>query len=648
MRSALLFTTILLFAIVPFSNPVTADGLDENSGITISASFDNSTEMTTLTVSMPVTDNATLLDELKSATFSINRHAEGDWPSYIEAITSEMQFCTPSTSNAECSGATFEIEHYASPFANSAFEYYLNFHNSYVVSNAVLEEISLILAVENLTGIYGDDLTTLSWDYPPETPMNHSIMIYSHDSPATRENWNSMAKTIVSSSIPAGTTSYEINYSGDLVEREIYYSVTLLYETSEDTRFLGNNTLVESVKEDNKAPIFLGELQASFNPDTDITTIDWGEGVSGDDLSINIYRSEVELLALDSNQLLATVDSSTTYFDLQIPINEHQQSWYAISLIDLEGNEITTLTDSSPVAGPVVESTTSAPTITNLAIDRNVDGSITLSWVDGTDDVDAIARVWRSTTGSIESLENAEELASMNASNEQFTHTPINSVDEAWYAITFDGRWGSSEISWHEDTLTPGVNSMINPVRETEVIDEDSADEILARVQSTTEAGSNLTDGASIFLGTLHEGDTIMISTSRAVDNISCNPPGASESTVASQSDWILSFSANQSAEMCLGTIIDGEYEIGFSLTWNFVEEVGDNDAVQDSYDEGFEDGQEFANDQANESVNESGTAAQDSNEDVSATNVILAIAILILLVYLLVMMRSPDYKEEE
>ena len=128
MRSALLFTTILLFAIVPFSNPVTADGLDENSGITISASFDNSTEMTTLTVSMPVTDNATLLDELKSATFSINRHAEGDWPSYIEAITSEIQFCTPSTSNAECSGATFEIEHYASPFANSPFEYLYLIH----------------------------------------------------------------------------------------------------------------------------------------------------------------------------------------------------------------------------------------------------------------------------------------------------------------------------------------------------------------------------------------------------------------------------------------------------------------------------------------------------------------------------------------
>ncbi|MGY8745182.1 MAG: hypothetical protein ACKVG2_01355, partial [Candidatus Poseidoniales archaeon] len=68
MRSALLFATILLFAIVPFSNSVTADGLDENSGITITASYDNSTEMTTLNITMPVTNNATLLDELKDAT----------------------------------------------------------------------------------------------------------------------------------------------------------------------------------------------------------------------------------------------------------------------------------------------------------------------------------------------------------------------------------------------------------------------------------------------------------------------------------------------------------------------------------------------------------------------------------------------------
>ena len=73
MRSALLFSTILFLAIIPLSIQTTADGLDENSGITITASFDNSTEMTTLNITMPETNNATLLDGLKDTTFSLYR-----------------------------------------------------------------------------------------------------------------------------------------------------------------------------------------------------------------------------------------------------------------------------------------------------------------------------------------------------------------------------------------------------------------------------------------------------------------------------------------------------------------------------------------------------------------------------------------------
>ena len=74
MRSALLFATILLFAIVPFSNTAAADGFHD---ITITASFDNSTETTTLNITMPVTNNATLLDELKDAIFYVGVLGEG-------------------------------------------------------------------------------------------------------------------------------------------------------------------------------------------------------------------------------------------------------------------------------------------------------------------------------------------------------------------------------------------------------------------------------------------------------------------------------------------------------------------------------------------------------------------------------------------
>ena len=645
MRCALLFTTILLFAIVPFSNPVTADGLDENPGITISASFDNSTELTTINITMPSTNNATLLDEMKDTTFSIYRMFAGEWPIVAETIVSEIQFCTQGSSNSECSGGSFEIEHYPL-LVDSAlnYQYLLAFNNVSILSNTLEEIITPSFAVENLSGTYSDDVTTLAWDYPESIAMNHSIMIYSHDSPATRESWNGLTKTIVSSSVPAGTTSYDINYSGELIERDIFYSVTLLYDTSEDTRFIGSNTLTNSLWEDNTAPLFVGELDVTFNPDTEVTTIDWGEGISDEDLVINIYRSDMELLILDSNSLTATVDASSSSFDLPIPIGEHRQSWYAISLEDSEGNEVQTLTESSPVAGPIIETTISSSTITNILVDRNIDGSITLNWDESISDPHAIAKVWRSITGPIDSFENLEELISTNVSNQQFTHDPINPVDEAWYAITIEAIWGSSAIPWHDETLIAGVNSMITPIRETEDIVVETTPSILAQVQSTTGAGGSISDGSLISLGDMYEGDIIIISTSVMVDKISCNDMTPQVSAVFSH--WALTFDANQSDETCLGTIIDGENEIGFTLTWNYIETIANNnnDTSNDTSNAtsnettNDDDDNEHQESEGNGEVGEKGTVA----------SIILAIIILILLVYLLVMMRSPNYEEEE
>ena len=638
MRSALLFTTILLFAIVPFSNPVTADGLDENSGITISASFDNSTEMTTLNITMPVTNNATLLDELKDATFSIFRMVSGEYPVGLE-ILSEIQFCTQSTSNSDCSGATFQIEYFSYPFhsGNYDYQYLLVFGDGYIMSNTLKENVSWIMAVDNLTGTYSSDVTTLSWDYiDPGFPMNHSVMIYSHDSPATRTNWNSLAKTIVSSSVPAGTTSFEINHSGEQVEREIYYSVTLLFETSEDTRFIGNNTLYEPVTEDNTAPLFIGELSATFNPNTDTTLIDWGEGVADEDLTINIYRSELELQALDPNSMVAVVDASMSSYELQIPIGEHRQSWYAISLADSQGNEILELTEASPVAEPIIETTTTAPSISDISAERFADGTITITWEDNTQNPNTIARLWRSIEGPIQSLDNIQELALVNASVEQYSHNPVDAADQVWYAITLEGSWGSSTIPWHFEELNIGSNSMSDPFRESEniTIDEPTSD-ILAQVQSTTGAGGNISDGSLISLGAMYEGDMIIISTSAIVDKISCNNMTSEVSVVFSH--WALTFDANSMAETCLGTIIDGETEIGFTLTWNYIETIANNS--NDTSNETTDDDEKPHDDEASH---------KDQNSKETITGVILAIIILALLIYLLIMMRSPEYGEEE
>ena len=341
MRWAVLFTSLLLLSTVPLSTNVTASSMDLYTGINISGTFDNSTESTTLTITIPETNNSSLLDELRmtdvlllrvSVTIISISPPETD---IFYELKDNFTLCNRTMLNSECAGHTFNIELYPDYPGNESSGYLLatsmppasvrhagnmtpeesnqwGVWSGTVIATTDLdvnlnpigwfdERISEIAAVENLSASYSDGSTDLTWDYPESIAMNHSIMIYSHESPATRENWNSLTKTIVSSSVAAGTTNYEINHSSSTVEREVYYSVTLLYETSEDTRFLGSNTLTVPVKEDNIAPLFVGELSATFNSELDMTTIDWGAGISDDDLMINIYRSQMHLPVLDTN-----------------------------------------------------------------------------------------------------------------------------------------------------------------------------------------------------------------------------------------------------------------------------------------------------------------------------------------------------------
>jgi hypothetical protein len=643
MRCAVLFTSLLLLSTVPLSTNVTASGSDQNSGITFTALFDNSTEMTTLNITMPETNNATLLDELKDETFSIFRILAGDWPVLVETIATDINFCTQGMSNSECSGANFQIEHFPKfrgDHETDDFQYILQSNmtfNVFIISNSVEETVPQTMSVENLSASYSNGVTDLTWDYPTESDMNHSIMIYSHDSPATRENWDSMPKTIVSSSVLAGTTNYQIDHSGTSVEREIYYSVTLLYPTSEDTRFLGSNTLTSPVWEDNVAPLFIGELSATFDTETDKTTIDWEEGVQDDDLTINIYRSNMAPESIDSNTLVATVDAAQSSYEIEVPFGEHRQSWYAISLQDSQGNEVMELTESSPVSDPVIESTISTTTVSGIDTERYADGTVVISWDDNTNNPTALAKIWRSVSGPIDSLDDVEELGITNLSNEQFTHNPLNAQDEAWYAVTIVAAWGSEQNPWHDERLFSGENSLSQPLRETDQEIEEIMVNFTSSVMTTTGQRANLSDGAMISLGTMHEGDMIVISTSSPVSNISCQDVDGEGTSLYSQSDWALSFSANQSEEKCLGLIVDGADEIGFILTWDYVETVVDNDEEERDQDEERDDDE-----------NRDGTKSRDGDGMETVATVILTIIILALLVYLLVMMRTPEYTEEE
>ena len=658
MRSAVLFVSLLLLSCIPLTTDVSA--MDENSGLEISVTFDDQTEVASVEITAPETTNVTLLDELKNTNLAVlrvytsltfNALEEITWlPELIETVETGIRVCEASDLNSECSQSNIQFEHYPIASNYSLFEYWLikesdlgNSLTSLMGSSSILaysrnvtQTISPPVAIENLSAEYIDGVTTLSWDYPENTAMNHSIMVYSHTEPATRESWDSMSKMIVSSIVLAGSTSYQINHSGSSVERDIYYSVTLLFENSEDTRFLGSNTLEQPIFEDNVAPLFIGELTATFDPISDTTTIDWGVGVDDDDLVINIYRSDKELDMVDSSRFIDSVDASQSSTVVQVPFGEHRQSWYAITLQDSAGNEIVELTEASPVSEPVIESTIDITTVTNLGVERYGDGTIVVTWDDETGNPDAVARVWRSFTGPITSLQDVEELVSVNLSNEQASHNPLNPQDEAWYAVTIDAAWGSGQEVWHDETLVLGLNSLSTPIRETDEVVEEIEITFAVQVVTTSGIRDNITDGAIISLGEMDQNDIIVISTSSTVENISCYGIAGHNTSIHAEMDWALTFNANQSGEECGGLISDGDQEITFVLSWNYVETVYESSNTQNTVDDDHDDDD-----------HEHRESKGKGSSDVAAIT-ILSILILSLLIYLAVMMKKQDYSEEE
>ncbi len=651
MRSAVLFVSLLLLSCIPLTTDVSA--MDEDSGLGLSVTFDDQTEVASVEITAPETTNVTLLDELKNTNLAVLRVYMSPgitWlPELIETVETGIRVCEASDLNSECSESNIQFEHYPIASNYSLFEYWLikesdlgNSLTSLMGSSSILaysrnvtQTISPPVAIENLSAEYIDGVTTLSWDYPENALMNHSIMVYSHTELATRESWDSISKMIISSSVLAGTTSFQINHSGSSVEREIYYSVTLLFENSEDTRFLGSNTLEQPIFEDNVAPLFIGELTATFDPISDTTTIDWGVGVNDDDLVINIYRSEKELDMVDSTTFIDSVDASLSSTVVQVPFGEHRQSWYAITLQDSTGNEIVELTEASPVSEPVIESTIEIATVTNLDVERYGDGTIVITWDDETGNSEAVARVWRSFTGPITSLQDVEELASVNLSNEQASHNPLNPQDEAWYAVTIDAVWGSGQEVWHDETLVMDLNSLSSPIRETDEVVEEVEISFSAQVITSSGIRENITDGSMISLGEMDQNDILVISTSYSVENISCYGIDGDNTSIHAEMDWTLTFNANQSGEECGGLISDGVQEITFIISWNYVESVYESNNPRNTVDDDDDDDHD-----------RQGNKGKESSDVVAVT--ILSILILSLLIYLAVMMKKQDYSEEE
>ena len=204
-----------------------------------------------------------------------------------------------------------------------------------------------------------------------------------------------------------------------------------------------------------------------------------------------------------------------------------------------------------------------------------------------------------------------------------------------------------------------GTNSLEISFQETELKFEETVLNVSAHVLTSSGFRANLSDGSMINLGAMYEGDVVIISTSQAVERISCNDIEGLGSVLFVENDWALTFDSNKSGEKCLGTIVSGEDEIGFTITWNFVEpesicEEGDTRPAGDGCNYCVCDAGQWACTEIaceDNEVREDSKVSSEGGELETVGEVILGIIILALFVYLVVMMRSPmpeDLYEEE
>jgi hypothetical protein len=614
MRSNLILALLVLLS--GFSALASAD-FQTSPVSTFTATFDTESEETLISIQVITTNDADLLDSLKQAKWNLTRNGA--------IVLSEISLCSVEMLNSECSSRWVNLSITPPPGVDESAVYELN-GEIFAGSDSTTETTSEIYAVENLQAVYLNDITTISWDYPLGIPMNHSLAIYRHNEAATGDNWGSLTKELLQLGLSAGSTNFTIDYSEEDVETLYYYSVTIVYATSEDTRFLGSNTLSEPLVEDNTAPIFIGELSATFNSTTDTTLLDWGGGVDEAGLVINIYRSSMKMELLDELDQVATVEASHSNHELMIPFSEHRQSWYAITLEDQIGNEVLLLSESSPSAGPIIETTIDSSTITDLAAERLQNGDISLTWSDSTGNSDSIARVWRSISGPIEGFDDVEELPPTNVGAIAYTHDPLDSVQSAWYAITIEGAWGSQQIPWHDETLIPDVNSLSAPVDETEEVIVETEANFTVKIQAEGGQVWNINDGSKRILGVLEPGNIVWIWTTPEVHSITY---GQENQTIGSPIGQNGSFALKVIQTDNYWILVQqGDQDIFFEVSWTVIEATEEpqiDDPEPKTTVEGHEPAQER-----------------------TIAVYIIGTLMIILFGFLIVMLKQPEYLEEE
>ncbi|MDC0056507.1 hypothetical protein OAJ94_05595, partial [Deltaproteobacteria bacterium] len=459
---------LLLFSSL-FAGIAQADESTDNSleARDIQATF-GSDELTTITWRNINTTDYILLNSLRNTSYEIFRSAVVMNASNIlslSPIATGIMACEDNESYSSCSSKQHSFSWQSEPGTEGTFHYGIvtvleNGSRTSTLtigksqSSAIPENVHLIWAPLRVSAEYdaANESTFISWVNADEVglsvPTNRTIWVWRHLSPVANNSWGDMNKSIVAT-LSSSANSYAYSLSGE-VEESAYYSVTYRFDTWEDLRFIGSNTMTTPVSEDNVAPVLISSLGASFDVDTGITSLSWPSGVIEEELVTQVWRASHSFTEVfdEGVVLLAELPHNATSYNNTIPSGSNGEFWYAVTLRDEVGNVIDSLDTMHPTTGPILERTIELSESVATDLTFQITGSQTnIQWQQPSVVSNAKYHIWRSSSGEVDNAclqSNSCELVEIVNATEINIETPSGVERNSWYGVTIEAIWAEA------------------------------------------------------------------------------------------------------------------------------------------------------------------------------------------------------------
>ena len=389
---ASLLVLLMALSLMPISNVAAEDTGDlfHLQAQDIQASFDSSTELTTITWrNIDSLEQPSALDNFYNAEYHVYRHTEMINQSNVQNATLIHSVVACDINDPELSASKYlclggangshqghSYSYLVDPGTNGSFFYGITTtipaqdgtptsYESLIVNESSLyhpinEVTTPIRTPYNLMASFNPttSITSLSWvNYndifyvlPEEGPDAYQTRIWESSLPITRNSAAALFSSMTPiAQIATGVSSYEITIPEE-TDRQVYYAVTYLMpnyfgpgQDYEDIRLLSNNALGTPLIEDNMPATPVTSVNSYFMSNTQTgsgtTTITWTDVSGEENESYAVYTSGQSFDSTDQFgvEQIALVGDGVSEVEYQVPVGRLGTSHYCVVVIDSNG-----------------------------------------------------------------------------------------------------------------------------------------------------------------------------------------------------------------------------------------------------------------------------------------------------------------------